>query len=108
MEFAYMRLPSKDKSNQRFLVVIHLDFEAWGHLRVDALRQEGQLSATFWAENMAMHRQISKELHALEDRLEALGMGEVMLNTKLEPARASKAVSDLIVPKEDGELDFNA
>lgn len=107
MEFAYMRLPGGERKQGRFLVVIHLDFEVWGHLRVDALRQDGQLSATFWVENMQMHRQVNKSLHALEDRLEALGMGEVMLNTKLEPSRATKSVADLVMPRDDGQLDVS-
>jgi hypothetical protein len=105
MELAYFRLPNKDKQEGRFLVVIHLDFENFGHLRVDALKEKDQLSATFWVETIRMHNYLLKDLHSLEDRLEEIGLGEVTLTLKQEPRRAASSVADLILPGHDGELD---
>ena len=105
-ELAYFKLPNKkNQDRKRFLVVIHLDFEMWGHLRVDALKEEDNLSATFWVETRKMHHHLLGELHHLEDRLEELGMGDVMLNLKIEPDRAAKPLLDLCAPSSDNELD---
>ena len=107
MELAYFRMPGSTKDKRRFLVVLHLDFENWGHLRVDALRDDGQLSATFWVESPKMHRRILKELHNLEDRLEENGLGDAELTVKIEPQRATSSVAKLCAPVHDGEVDLS-
>ena len=72
---------------------------------MDALKEEDNLSATFWVETRKMHHHLLRELHQLEDRLEELGMGDVMLNLKIEPDRAAKPLLDLCAPSSDNELD---
>ena len=88
-------------------MVIHLDFEEWGHLRVDALKEHESLAATFWVENKKMHHLLLRDLHHLEDRLEEAGMGDVALTVKIEPQRASRPVAELCTPKHDGQLDLS-
>jgi len=106
-EMAYFRMPKAKKDQNRFLAVIHLDFQDWGHLRVDALKELDRLSATFWTETRPMHHRILQQLHQLEDRLEAAGLGEVQLNVKVAPQRATKPVLELCAAGgEDGRLDF--
>ncbi|CAM2070687.1 Flagellar hook-length control protein FliK [Sulfidibacter corallicola] len=106
MELAYMRLPgSGDRS--RFLVVIHLDFAGWGHLRVDALKERDQLNATFWVENRKMHHRVLADLHLLEDRLEELGLGEASLTVKVAPERAASSVADMCMPEDENRLDLS-
>ncbi len=105
-ELAYFRMPGADKRKKRFLAVIHLDFEGWGHLRVDALKDYDSLTATFWAETARMHHRILQDLHLLEDRLEASGLGETGLTVKIEPSRARQSVAQLCAPGRDGRFDF--
>ncbi len=88
------------------MVVLHLDFEKWGHLRVDALKESGQLAATFWVEGVKMHRKVLKELHKLEDKLEDAGMGEASLNVRIAPQRAASSVAELCVSPHDGQVDM--
>lgn len=106
MELACFRLPKKKKSQGRYLVVLHLDFPNYGHLRVDALREEDRLSATFWVENRKMQDKIMDELHHLEDRLEEQGLGEVLINVKRHPQRATQSVAELCMPPHEGEVDM--
>lgn len=104
MELAYFRLPGGDKK-KRFLVVIHLDFESWGHLRVDVLKDGEQLSATFWVSTLRMSTHLQRDMQRLRDRLAAQGTDDVDLRVKLEPKRAEKPVSQLCLPDHDGEVD---
>ncbi|MDJ0837039.1 MAG: flagellar hook-length control protein FliK [Acidobacteriota bacterium] len=106
MELAAFKVPGKKNDKQRFLVVIHLDFPDWGHLRVDALKDKDSLSATFWVENRKMQNLLMDELHLLEDRLEETGLGETTLNVRLQPERASRPVSELCMPAHEGEVDL--
>jgi len=106
MELAAFRLPGKQKERGRFLVVIHLDFPDWGHLRVDALKQSESLTATFWTETRAMQNLLMDDLHLLEDRLEETGIASVSLNVRLAPRRATRQVSELCSTSPDGALDF--
>lgn len=107
MELAYFKLPGSKKDKKRYLVVLHLDFQGWGHLRVDALKQQGMVSATFWAETPTMHHKLLRELHALEDRLEELGLGDTTLNVKIAPERATRSVAELCVPSDENKLDVS-
>jgi len=106
MELAYFRLPGEKKDKKRFLVVIHLDFESWGHLRIDALKDADQLAATFWVENTKMHQVVLKQLHKLEDRLEEAGMGEASVNVRIAPQRATQSVAELCIAPHDGQVDL--
>lgn len=106
MELAYFRLPGGSENKHRYLVVIHLDFDRWGHLRVDALREGEQLSATFFVANSRMRMHLNGELPRLQQALSRQGVGEIHLSVKQEPAKAESRVADLCLPRHDGELDF--
>ncbi|CAM2011686.1 flagellar hook-length control protein FliK [Acanthopleuribacter pedis] len=106
MELAFMRLPGR-RAKHQFLVILHLDFPVYGHLRVDALKDRNQLFATFWVETPRMHHRILADLHVLEDQLEALGMGETELTVKVGPERATRSVAEMISEDDDSRLDLS-
>lgn len=80
---------------RRYVVAIHLDFEAWGHLRVDAVKDRQDLSATFWAETPRMLSLIRRHLPRLASRIEAHGLLRVSLEARLSPQRACQTAADL-------------
>lgn len=106
MELAFMRLPGR-RAKHQFLVILHLDFPVYGHLRVDALKDHNQLFATFWVETPRMHHRLLADLHMLEDQLEGLGMGETELTVKVGPERATRSVAEMISDEDDGRLDLS-
>jgi len=105
MELAYFRLPGSGEKKRRFLVVIHLDFEQWGHLRVDALKEDEQISATFWVSSTAMCEHLKRDMAILRKSLSSQGVDSLDLSVKIEAKRAQKPVSQLCLPSHDGELD---
>lgn len=107
MELAYFRIPRSKEDQKRFLVIIHLDCTSWGQLRVDALKEDDTLTATFWVDNRKMQNMLMEDLHLLEDRLEAAGLQEAMLNVKFQPERAQTSVAELCMPNNEGEIDMS-
>lgn len=107
LEILYKPLRRKGKDCQ-FLVVLHLDFERFGHLRTDILKRGKDLAVSFWTSTAAMKGRIENHLPWLRDQIAEQGLAVTELTVKHAKERAQKKPHELVVSYHEGTLDTKA